>query len=452
MLVKLDPLTLQAIHERRYYRWYARPKQLPPDGDWGTWVVRAGRGFGKTFAGARWVHERAIAEKRWIAVIGKTPADVRDYQIEGPAGILKIAPRHECPEYRPSMRRIEWPNGSWATIYSSEEPDQLRGFSGDTAWIDEFAKFKNPGEVWKMLAFGMRERSQDRPRRLITTTPRPVAALVEIELRPSSVVVVGHSEENRANLDESYYLETIEPLVGTRLYRQEVAAEILTDVEGSLFPRPLIDKNRVKSHPELVRIVIGVDPSGTATGDRTGIVIAGKGEDGHAYVIGDWSLRGSPDEWARRVVQAYRAFQADTVVVETNFGADLALEVLRQADPGVPVRKVTASRGKAVRAAPVALRYERGEVHHLAGARLEQLEDELVLFTDDGQPIDPSPDRADACIWALTELAAPSGVRIWFLDDDEPTPQPDRSSVLTREQFWRRPGRAAIVTGLNDDD
>lgn len=231
-----------------------------------------------------------------------------------------------------------------------------------------------------------------------------VSVLLEIERSAASVVVVGHSEENRQNLDESYYLETIEPLVGTRLYRQEVAAEILVDVEGSLFPRQLIDKNRVKEHPELRRIVVGVDPSGTATGDRTGIVICGKGEDGHGYVLADWSLRASPDEWARRVVQAYRSFGVDDVVVETNFGADLALSVLRQADPDVRVKKVTATRGKVVRAAPVALKYERGEVHHLAGAGLEQLEDELVLFTDDGQPIDPSPDRADACIWALTDL------------------------------------------------
>lgn len=398
---------------RSSYRYWARPKQLPPPGDWSTWLLRCGRGFGKTFCGAGWIHERATQEPRWIAIVGKTPADVRDYQIEGPAGILKLAPEHERPDYSPSKRRLEWPNGSWATLYSSEEPDQLRGFSGDTAWIDEFAKFRDAREVWTMLSFGMRERSADRPRRLITTTPRPIGVLQEIERQPSTVVVVGHSDENRANLDASWYAETIEPLRGTRLYRQEVSAEILTDVEGSLFPRQLLDRNRVQTAPELKHVVVGVDPSGTASGDRTGIVIAGKGEDGHAYVVGDWSLRGSPDQWARRVAQAYHSFKADQIAVETNFGADMALTILRNTDANLPVRKVTASRGKTVRAAPIAQLYERGLVHHLAGAGLEQLEDELVLFTDDGQPIDPSPDRADAAIWALTSLLLESsGVRI----------------------------------------
>lgn len=425
------------------YGWFARPKQLPPEGDWGTWLIRAGRGFGKTFAGSGWTHERAMAEKRWIALIAKTPADARDYMIEGPGGIMRNVPPWERPAYEPTKRRLTWPNGSWATIYSSEAPDQLRGFSGDTAWLDELAKFDNPAEVWRMLAFGMREASSDRPRRLITTTPRPLAILQEIERQPSTVVVVGHSEENRRNLSDDWYAEVIEPLVGTRLYRQEVAAEILVDVEGSLFPRPLIDRFRVNEHPELRRIVVGVDPSGTSTGDRTGIVVCGLGVDGHGYVLADWSLRASPDEWARRVAQAYHAFQADEAVCETNYGADLAISVLKQADPDVRVRKVTATRGKSVRAAPVSLKYERGEVHHMAGADLEQLEDELVLFNADGQPIDPSPDRADACIWALTALITATRSRFAFVGADVP-PSREGAAVSDPASGWPSPGRAFI--------
>jgi len=218
------------------WRFWARPKQLPPDGDWLTWVVRAGRGFGKTRTGASWVHERAMAsEGRWIALIGKTPADVRDYMVEGPGGILKNVPKAEVPDYFPSNRRMVWPNGSWATVYSSEDPDQLRGFSGDTGWLDELAKYKNPRECWDNLQFGMREVSADRPRVLITTTPRPLPLLEEIEAKPSTVTVVGSSYENRANLSPEWFAETLSAYEGTRLGRQEIHAEILDDVEGRVY-------------------------------------------------------------------------------------------------------------------------------------------------------------------------------------------------------------------------
>ena len=187
------------------WRFWARPKQLAPDGDWSTWVVRAGRGFGKTRAGAGFVHERALAEKRWIALIARTPADARDYMIEGPGGILVNTPPHARPSFNPSMRRLVWPNGSWATIYSDGEPEQLRGFSGDTAWLDEFAKYRYPQAIWDNLQFGMREASSDRPRRVITTTPRPLALLRRIETLPDTLTVTGSSYENRANLDASWF-------------------------------------------------------------------------------------------------------------------------------------------------------------------------------------------------------------------------------------------------------
>lgn len=218
------------------WRFWARQKQLPPPGDWITWLIRAGRGFGKTRTGGGWTHERAMQHAgRWCALVGKTPADVRDYMLEGPGGILKNAPPAERPQYEPSKRRLTWPNESWATIYSAEEADQLRGFSGDTAWLDEFAKYPNPREVWDNLQFGMREVSSDQPRICITTTPRPIPVLTEIEEKASTVVVTGSSYENRANLSPKWFSEILAAYEGTRLGRQEIHAETLEDVEGRVY-------------------------------------------------------------------------------------------------------------------------------------------------------------------------------------------------------------------------
>jgi len=247
------------------WRFWARPKQLAPDGDWLTWIVRAGRGFGKTRTGSGWVHERAMEEPgRWIAMVAKTPADARDYMIEGPGGLLKNTPPEQRPAYYPSNRRVVWPNESWATIYSSEDPDQLRGFSGDTGWFDELAKYKNPRECWDNLQFGMREVSADQPRVLITTTPRPIPLLEEIENKPASVTVIGSSYENRANLSPIWFSETLAAYEGTRLGRQEIHAEILDDVEGRVyssfsrvaFPDGNVDESVVDTGAE---ILIGQD-------------------------------------------------------------------------------------------------------------------------------------------------------------------------------------------------
>jgi hypothetical protein len=198
-------------------------------------MLRSCRGFGKTRTGAVWTHERAMAERRWIAYIAKTPADARDYMIEGPGGVLRNTPKRERPTYEPSKRRLTWPNGSWATVYSSEEPDQLRGFSGDTAWIDEFAKFGNPREVWDNLQMGMREASTDQPRILITTTPRALPLLEEIEAKPSTTVVVGSSYENRSNLSPVWFNDILSRYEGTDLGRQEIHADILDLVEGRVY-------------------------------------------------------------------------------------------------------------------------------------------------------------------------------------------------------------------------
>lgn len=233
----LDTLSPEELQRLEFeWRFWARDKQLPPEWDWLTWVVNAGRGFGKTRCGGGWVHERAMEESfRWIAVVAKTPADARDYMIEGPGGILRNVPPEERPIWTPSKRRLTWPNGSYATVYSSIEPDGLRGFSGDTAWLDEFAKYKNPREVWDNLAFGMREVSADQPRIIITTTPRPLPLLEDIMEDETTAVSTGSSYENRANLSAVWFEKTLSKYEGTELGRQEIHAEILDEVSGRVY-------------------------------------------------------------------------------------------------------------------------------------------------------------------------------------------------------------------------
>lgn len=406
----LDGLTDSQCQELLWdWRFWARPKQLAPAGDWSLWIIRAGRGFGKTRSGSGWVHERAMAYAgRWIALVARTPADARDYMVEGPGGLLRNTPPSERPSFEPSKRRLTWPNGSWATIYSDEEPDQLRGFSGDTAWLDEFAKFKNAREGWDNLQFGMRESSTDRPRRLITTTPRPMALLKELEARATTVVVTGTSHENKSNLDPTWYSETILSYEGTRLGRQEVNAEILDDFPGALWTRAMIDDARVNEAPELARVIVAVDPSGTKgetgeTANDVGIVVVGAGVDGRSYVLADRTCNLSPEGWGRRVIETCAEFGADRVVAETNFGGAMVEAVLRSIDKNVSFSEVRASRGKIQRAEPVAALYERGMVSHVG--LLPGLEDQMMMMTSGGFAGEGSPDRVDALVWGLTDMA-----------------------------------------------
>lgn len=402
------------------WRFWARPKQLPPDGNWRTWILRAGRGFGKTRAGAEWLHERAKAEDgRRMALVAQTPADARDYCIEGPGGLLQNRPwwcvqaGEGWPNYEPSKRRITWPNGAQATIYSSEEPRQLRGFSGDTAWLDEFAKWTNPRECWDNLMFGMREASSDRPRICITTTPRPLKILQKVEAKDTTRVVTGSSYENRSNLDPTWFDEILADYEGTTLGRQELYAEILDEYPGALWSRELLDgaqRSPRKPLPDMERIVVAVDPAVTSgeDSDETGIVVCGKdGERG--YVLDDLTCRKSPDGWAKVVVGAYHDWQADRVVAETNNGGDLVESVLRTHDPAVSYRGVTASRGKRTRAEPVAALYEQGRVRHVVG--LSALEDQMVTFLPDTKE---SPDRVDALVWGMTDLMISKKSEFWF--------------------------------------
>lgn len=273
---EMSPPELAALE----YDWefWARPKQLAPAGDWLTWLLQTGRGFGKSRAGGGWVHRRAMTVAgRWCALIAKTPADARDVMIEGPAGLLRNTAPHERPVYEPSKRRVTWPNGSWGTLYSAEEPDQLRGFSGDTAWLDEFGKYANPREVWDNLQFGMREVSADRPRICITTTPRPLPILEEIEHKPRTVTIKGSSYENRANLAPEWFAETLAAYEGTRLGQQEIHGERLEDVEGRVYssfsaaPFPLgnVDASVVDTGAEiLVGQDFNVNPMASVIGVR----------------------------------------------------------------------------------------------------------------------------------------------------------------------------------------
>ena len=391
----------------RFYDWgaKARPNQREPQGDWSGWLLLAGRGFGKTRTGAEWVRAKAEGDpKARIALIAPTAADARDVMVEGESGLLAIAPPWNRPLYEPSKRRVTWPNGAQAAMYSAEEADRLRGPQHTHAWADELAAWKNPQEVWDMLQFGLR--LGDRPRWVATTTPRPIPLVKELLRRDDVVISRGSTFDNLANLAPQFIEAIRERYAGTRLGRQEIEAEILDDVPGALWTRAYIDEHRRKEAPQLQRVVVAVDPSGSngndEDADEIGIVIAGKGIDGRAYILGDYSCSLSPDGWGRRVAEAYRTFRADRVVGEKNFGGDMVRFVIQTADSRIAYKDVTASRGKAVRAEPVAALYEQGKVSHVGS--MPELEDQMCSFTTTGYLGSGSPDRVDALVWALTEL------------------------------------------------
>jgi len=386
---------------------WGRPEQLPPAGEWTTWLYMGGRGTGKTRAGAEWIRARVRSGLgRRIALVAGTAADARNVMIEGESGILAIASSADRPRFEPSKRRLTWPNGAIATLFSAEQPDALRGPQHDTAWCDELAKWRYLEPAWDNLQLGLRLGRE--PRQVITTTPRALVALKAIIARSDTVTTRGTTYDNRANLAPVYFAQIIRRYEGTRFGRQELNAELLDDVQGALWTRAMLDGARLgpgASPPQMARIVVGVDPSGTRGDDdraSVGIVVAGKGIDGIGYVLADFTCALSPAGWGRRVAEAVSAHRADCVVAEGNFGGALVESVLAAANVGARVKMVTASRGKIVRAEPIAALYEQGRVRH-AGA-FADLEDQLVAFTTDGYVGEGSPDRADAMIWALTEL------------------------------------------------
>lgn len=388
------------------WRWHARPEQLPPEGEWSSWLLRAGRGFGKTRTGAETVREyvgTGLVEH--IALVGKTPADVRDVMIEGPAGLLSCYPEHERPEWIPSRRTLRFQNGARALVYSGENPDALRGPQHHLVWGDELEAYQYPRETLDNVMFGLRLSWRDgsRARAIWTTTPRKTKALRWLMAQASTVQTTGSTYDNADNLDPAALARLLEMYEGTRTGRQELHAEVLDDLEGALWLRKWIDEHRVSRAPDaLVRIVVAVDPAATSNKDsaETGIVVAGVAADGHVFVLEDLSGRMTPAEWGARAVEAWARWGADACVIEVNQGGDMAIDVLRGASDAMPIRSVHAARGKLVRAEPASMLYQRGMVHHVG--TFSVLEDQLCNY--EGKPSDVSPDRMDALVWALFDL------------------------------------------------
>lgn len=383
----------------------ARPAQLPPDGDWTTWLILAGRGFGKTWTGAAWVDAcaRRVSGAR-IALVGATLNDARAVMVEGDAGVLGVAAVR--PKFEPARRLLTWANGSTASLYGAAEPDSLRGPSFHFAWGDEAAKWDQAADALSNLRLALRLGKA--PRLVLTTTPRPLKWLKELASpAPGTVVTRGQTADNRVNLAPSFIDGVMRDFGGTRLGRQELLGEIIDDLDGALWTRAMFEAHRVTAAPPLTRTVIGVDPPVSA-GDRAdacGIVVVALGADGRGYVIADRSVQGAtPDGWARTVAAAADAFAADRVVAEVNNGGNLVESVLRGVAPRLPITLVRASLGKVARAEPVAALYGIGAVSHAGG--FAALEDEMCGLLTGGGYAGPgrSPDRADALVWALSEL------------------------------------------------
>lgn len=391
---------------RWHWPFWARPEQLPPPGAWRTWLILAGRGWGKTRALAETVRSWATTGRYGrLAIVARTAADVRDVIVEGESGILAVSPEHERPTWEPSRRRLTWPNGAIATTYSADEPDQLRGPQHDAAALDELAAWRYP-EAWDQLRFGLRLGAD--PRVVIATTPRPTPIVRDLIAATDTVVTRGRTRDNASNLAPGVVAELERRYGGSRLGRQELDGEVLDDSAGALWRWQWIDVARVQRAPDLRRIVVAVDPAVTATSesDETGIVVAGLGHDGRCYVLADASGRLRPEEWARVVVGLYRTHGADCVVAEGNQGGDMVAATLRAAGgASLPVRVVHATRGKTARAEPVAVLYEQGRVSHVGV--LARLEDQLTTW--DPVTARASPDRLDALVWALTSLTGGNG-------------------------------------------
>lgn len=386
---------------------WAHEGQMPPPGDWRTWVVMAGRGFGKTRAGAEWVRGlvRAAAEPVRIALVAATAEEARRVMVEGPSGLLAVAGPGERPRFEPSLKRLVFPCGSEATLYSGAHPEALRGPEHHFAWCDELAKWRHPKTTWDMLQLGLR--MGEAPRALVTTTPRAGSAALKAVL--AGAARTGGATGANPHLPDAYLEAVLEAYGGTRLGRQEIEGLLAEDLEGSLWPAALIEACRgaAPAAEALVRVVIGVDPPASA-GGVCGIVACGIDADGVAHVLGDHSAGGlSPEGWAARVAAAVAAHGADRVVAEKNQGGDMVASVLRSAGRALPVTLVSASRGKVARAEPVAALFECGRAR-LAG-RFGELEAELATLTAGGVA-GGSPDRADAMVWAIWALAiAPRG-------------------------------------------
>lgn len=384
----------------------ARPDQLPPPPPWLTWLILGGRGAGKTRSGAEWVRALVTAGQAGrIALIGETYEDVREVMIEGESGLMNISPPDMRPAYQSSRHLVTWPNGAVANCFSATDPDGLRGFQFEAAWSDELCKWKYAEEAWSNLQLGLR--LGDNPRQLVTTTPRPMALLKRIMKNKNTAVTRASTYANRDNLAPAFLDEIVAIYEGTRLGRQELLGEIVEDIEGALWNWPLIEAARITLAPPLRRIVVAIDPPVTSgpEADECGIVVAGIDESSgllkRAFLLADLSEGGlTPSQWANKAVKAYHQYDADRIIAEVNQGGEMVTTILRQTDPAIPVRMVRATRGKMMRAEPVAALYETGRIRHVGA--FPKLEDQMVSFT--GGARTGSPDRLDALVWAITDL------------------------------------------------
>lgn len=406
---------------------WARPNQLEPDAvlpngeHWVTWLILAGRGFGKTRCGSetviKWVRS---GQCKRIALVAEDSADARDVMVEGESGILACSPRDFVPQYEPSKRRLTWPNGAVATLFSAEDYDSLRGPQFDGAWCDELCKWRYAQEAWDNLQFGLR--LGDHPKQIVTTTPRPIKLLKDIILRSDTAITKGTTMENLANLAPPFKKAVVDRYLGTRLGRQELNAELLDDVPGALWTRSMLEESRIRPAdsqtplvlPDFVRIVVSVDPPSSVgeAAAECGIIVAGKDANGKGYVLEDASIAGTPEEWGRAAITAYDEWGADMLVYEANQGGEMVAAVLRNAAKGlrelglrsddfVPLKPVHASRGKHIRAEPVSQLYEQKRVSHVGSFPL--LEDQMCEYTPE-ETSGSSPDRMDALVWCITEL------------------------------------------------
>jgi phage terminase large subunit-like protein len=381
--------------EHDWLAW-ARDAQLPPDGDWRIWLFMGGRGAGKTRAGAEWIAEGIRSgNMNRVALIGATYDEARAVMIEGESGLLKVS---AGAAYEPSNRRVLWPGGALARVLSADEPDSIRGHQFDAAWCDEFCKWSAPQDALDMALMALRQ-GRD-PRMLITTTPRAVAALKSLMTMKDVVTTQSATADNAANLAHGFLDMMQARYAGTRLGRQELDGDLIEDNEAALWRRDWIEAGRLRAAPTLARVVVAIDPPVSPTGDECGIVVAGRDAREEMFVLADRSAGGlTPSQWAGRAIDAFEEFKADAIVAEANQGGEMVRTILRQQLSSAPVRLVHATRDKQTRATPFAALYEKGRVHH--AGRFAELEDQMCQFDGTGA----SPDRLDALVWALADLA-----------------------------------------------
>lgn len=410
MLAEQGPGKLKTLNAD--FLTFAHKHQRPPDAanngkDWTTWLILGGRGAGKTRAGAEWVRSIALADPQArVALVGETEHDVRSVMIEGVSGLLSIHKQHERPRWISTRRRLEWPTGAVAEVFTAENFEGLRGPQFSAAWCDELAKWRHAEDTFDMLQFGLR--LGERPRQVVTTTPRPIALLKKLIADPSTALTRAGTRANAFNLPPSFVEQVLTRYGGTRIGRQEIDGEIVEERADALWTRAGLESCCVDAAPEelnLVRIVVAVDPPASAKkgSDACGIVAAGRAEDGTVYVIEDGSVAGlTPQGWAMKAVSLWHRLKADSLIAEANQGGDMVKAVINEADREVPVVLKHATRGKYHRAEPVAQLYEQGRVKH-AGV-YPALEDEMCDFGIDGLSSGKSPDRLDALVWAIGAL------------------------------------------------